>query len=100
MCRRNDVGSCRLQLRSIAAADQNLALADVVGGADNAFCFHLLNNPSGAVVAYLKMALHETRRSLALSANHRNSLCIELITRFAVLVSPEWVEGCVVVFGN
>ena len=63
-----------LQLRSIAAARQNLALADMVGGADDPFGLHALDDPGGAVVADLQMALHKAGRRLALAAHHRDRL--------------------------
>ena len=69
-------GRRALQLRSFAAARQYLAFADMVGGGDDAFRFHPFDNPSCAVVADLKVALHKARRSLAFAAHHRDGLRI------------------------
>ena len=49
-----------LQLRSVAAAGQDFALADMVGRADDAFGFHSLDDSCRPVVADLKVALYET----------------------------------------
>src|SRR5216683_413675 len=54
--------------RSIDIARQHLALADMIGGADDALGLHALDDARGAVVADLQVALHETGRRLALAA--------------------------------
>jgi hypothetical protein len=63
-------------IAAFAAARQYLAFADMVGGGDDAFRFHPFDNPSCAVVADLKVALHKARRSLAFAAHHRDGLRI------------------------
>ena len=57
---------------SIDVARQHFALADMVGGADDAFGFHALDDAGGAVVADLQVALDEAGRGLALAADQRH----------------------------
>src|SRR5262249_53579097 len=68
-----------------AAADQDFALADVVGGADDAFGLHALDQAGGAVVADLQIALHEAGRGLALARDQRDRLVVEIVARAAAL---------------
>src|SRR5580692_10453030 len=75
-----------LQLRSIAATRQNLALSDVIGGSDNAFRFHSLDDSRCAIVADLEMTLNEARRRLALPTHHRHRLGIQVVGGLALLV--------------
>ena len=63
----SEAGQEALQLRSITAVRQHLALADMVGGADDPLRFHALDDPRGAIVTDLKMALHKARRRLTLA---------------------------------
>ena len=46
-----------LQLRLIAAARQHLSLSDVIGRGDDPLRFHSFDNPCGAVIPDLQMAL-------------------------------------------
>ncbi len=46
---------------SAVIADQYVALANMVGRANDAFFFHLLNQPRGPVIADLQVALNEAR---------------------------------------
>src|SRR6185437_1324891 len=70
---------------SIDVARQHFALADMVGGADNAFRLHALDDAGGAVVADLQVALDEAGRRLALAAHQRHRLVVELVARAAAL---------------
>src|SRR6476646_1632983 len=72
----------------------------MVGGRDDAFRFHPFDNPSGAVVADLKVALHKARRSLAFAAHHRDGLRIQLIARSTLLVLRKWIKRRTVIFGD
>ena len=75
-----------------AGGRQHLALADVVGGADDAFGLHPLDQLGGAVVADLQMALHKARRGLALAAHQRDRLVVQLVARAALLVAAEHLD--------
>src|SRR5487761_314139 len=86
--------------RSVAPARQDLALADMVGGADDPLGFHPLDDPRGAVVADLQMTLDKAGRSLALAAYHGHGLLIERITRFSVHLAACRIEGRAVVLGD
>src|SRR5437763_15936679 len=77
--------------RSPRRRGEHLALADMVGGADDAFGSHAVDQARGAVVADLQIALHKARRSLALAGNERHGLVVERIAR-AALVVTEAVE--------
>jgi len=59
-----------------------LAAADMVGGGDDLVLLHALDQAGGAIVADLKVALHEAGRRLALAADqgHRlvmGALCVK-----------------------
>src|SRR5262245_19784773 len=56
---------------------QDFPLADPVRCAHHAFLFHPLDDPRGAVIADLQIALHETRGRLAFAAHQRNRLIVE-----------------------
>src|SRR5688572_5316809 len=70
---------------------QDLALAGVVGGADDAFFFHALDQACGAVVADLELPLDEARRGLALTQHNLDRLAIETAV-FAFLAVPAQAE--------
>ena len=53
--RRMAAGKQRVMMRE--SPHQHFAFADMIGGADNAFLFHLVNQPCGAVIAQLEPAL-------------------------------------------
>src|SRR5579859_2776049 len=78
---------------------EDLALADVVGGADDAFGLHALDDAGGAVVADLQVALHKARRGLALAADDRDRLVVERVARAVLLAAGGAVEAAVVVLG-
>src|SRR5690348_18358146 len=67
--------------RSIAAATQDLALADVVGRADHALALHALDDARGAVVADLQVPLDEAGRGFAFAQHQVDRLIVELIAR-------------------
>src|SRR5713101_2155444 len=79
--------------RSIDIARQHLALADMVGGADDALGLHALDDARGAVVADLQVALHETGRRLALAAHQRHGLVVERVARAALALAAEQLRG-------
>src|SRR5438067_7008301 len=66
---------------------EDLALADMVGGADDALGFHALDQSRGAVVADLQIALHKARRGLALAGDERHGLVVQRIARAAFLLA-------------
>src|SRR3982074_1379855 len=66
---------------------QNLALADMVGGRDDALALHPLDDARRPVVADLQMALHEAGRGLALAADQRHRLVVEQVARFRALAA-------------
>jgi hypothetical protein len=74
-------------LRSFAAASQNLAFSDMIGGSDNAFRFHSLDDPRCAIVADLEMTLDEARRRLTLATHYRHCLGVQIVGRLAIAVS-------------
>src|SRR5437588_8942669 len=78
---------------------EDLALADMVGGADNAFGFHALDEARGAVVADLQIALHKARRGLALARDERDGLVVERVARAAFLLAEriEPAAGAIVI---
>src|SRR5437867_973487 len=63
----------------VDVARQHLALADVVGRADDALALHALDDAGGAVVADLQIALDEACAALAFARHERNGLVVELI---------------------
>src|SRR5262245_45407222 len=87
-----------LQLRSIAAACQNLTLSNVICRAYDAFGFHSFDDSGGAVVADLEMTLYKARRGLAFAADHRNRLRVKLVSRF-ILSAAKRVERRIIVLG-
>src|SRR5438270_7860933 len=66
---------------------EDLALADMVGGADDALGFHALDEARGAVVADLQIALHKARRGLALAGDERHGLVVQRNARAAFLLA-------------
>src|SRR5437764_6198788 len=66
---------------------EDLAFADMVGRADDALGFHALDEPRGAVVADLQIALHKARRGLALAGDERHRLVIQRIARAAFVLA-------------
>src|SRR5438067_13736432 len=66
---------------------EDLALADMVGGADDAFGLHALDQTRGAVVADLQIALHKARRGLALARDERDGLVVQRIARATCLLA-------------
>src|SRR5262249_54157847 len=86
-----DAGSVRVDVPC-----QDFALADAVGGADDAFLLHPLDDPRRAVVADLQVALDEAGRGLALAADDRNGLVVERVAAAAALLGIEVRSGLVV----
>src|SRR5271165_1139721 len=98
--RRNGRACSSRQLRSIAAPHQNLALAHVVGRADDALSFHPFDDSRGAIVANLEMALHKAGRRLTLPTYYGDCLCIERVAQTALLLASRQTEGRVVILGD
>ena len=67
--------------------DQHLALAHMVGLADDAFALHPLDDPGGAVIADLEMALHEAGGGLALGRDQRHGPVVERVFVAALVES-------------
>src|SRR5690606_32503071 len=61
-----------------ATLDQNLALSGVIGGPDDAFLLHTLDDGGGAVIADLQAALDIAGRSLAVAKHDLHGLLIEV----------------------
>src|SRR5947208_2822810 len=80
---------------------EDLALADMVGGADDAFGFHALDQSRGAVVADLQIPLHKARRGLALAGDERHGLVVERVARAAFLLAKR-IEpaACAIILGD
>src|SRR4029079_8766857 len=72
---------------------EHLPLADMVGGADDPLGFHALDQPRGAVVADLQIALHKARRGLALAGDERHGLVVQRIARAAFVLAAKAVEA-------
>ena len=60
-------------------ADQDFATADPVGGTDDAFFFHHLDDPCGPVIADLEMSLDKAGRSFAFAGDQGYGLVIVLV---------------------
>src|SRR5579864_7097355 len=65
----------------------------MVGGTDDAFLFHALDDAGGAVVADLQVALDETSRGLALAGDERDRLIVELVAGAAIVVIAAKAEA-------
>src|SRR5437588_10233867 len=80
---------------------EDLALADMVGGADDAFGLHAREQTRGAVVADLQIALHKARRGLALARDERDGLVVQRIARATFLLA-ERIEpaACAIILGD
>src|SRR5689334_3772769 len=65
------------------ALDKDLALAGMVGRADETLLLHALDQRRRAVVADRKTALDIGRRRLAVAQDNRNSLVIEIVRLLA-----------------
>ncbi len=89
---RRAVLSSPVRGRSLDVPGQDLAFADVVRGADDAFHLHLLDQAGGAVVADLQMPLHKTGRGLALAAHQRHRLIVKTVARTDLVVA-ERIDG-------
>src|ERR1051326_4013334 len=90
------MSSCRTAMefsRLPGRRREHLALADMVGGADDPLGFHALDQPCGAVVADLQIALHKARRSLALAGDERHGLVVQRIARAAFVLAAKPVEA-------
>src|SRR5437763_5716492 len=72
---------------------EDLAFADMVGRADDPLGFHALDQPRGAVVADLQIALHKARRGLALARDERHGLVVQRIARAAFVLAAKAVEA-------
>src|SRR3954466_3532017 len=75
---------------------QDLAFADVGGGAADAFRFHALDDAGGAVVADLQVALDEAGRAFALAADQRDRLVVEPVAVLAGARAAAEREGLAV----
>ena len=64
-------------------ADENVAFAGVVGGGDDAFFFHLLDQRGGAVVADAEVALDEARAGFAFAGDEGDGLVEEALVAVA-----------------
>src|SRR5665213_2888787 len=85
---------------SLDVAGQDLALADVIGAADDAFGLHPLDDAGGPVIADLEVALHEARRGLAITADQRDRLVVERVAGIAAVAAGIDVERCLDVLGD
>ena len=61
-------------------ANQNLAPANAIGGADDAFHLHLFNDPGGAIVADLQVTLDEAGGCLAFARDESQRFVIKGVT--------------------
>ena len=77
--------ACLAECGFLVLGDENLALAGVVGGADDALLLHLLDNRGGAIVADRQTALDVAGRGLAVAQNDGNGAVVEVV-RFVVAV--------------
>src|SRR5207253_1147983 len=59
--------------------DQDLALAGVVGGADDAFLLHPLDEAGGAIVADLQAALDVAGGRLAVAGDNGDRTVVEVV---------------------
>src|SRR5690606_22560647 len=69
-------------------AQQHLALANMIGRADDPFGLHLLHQAGCPVVADLQLALDEGGGGLAVACHHLHGPAIELLVR-ATLTATE-----------
>ena len=60
----------------VDVARQDLALADMIGGADDALALHAFDDAGGPVVADLQVALDEAGAALALTRHQGNRLVV------------------------
>ena len=81
-------------------ADENLALADMVGLSDNTLFFHLFDNPSRPVVADLEMALDKACGCLLLPGHQRNGLIVKVVAAALCRLEPGNAVGSALVFGD
>jgi hypothetical protein len=72
----------------------------MIGGADNSFRFHPLDDAGGAIVTYLQVALHEACRRFTLTAYDGDSLSIERVAGTALIFVSEHVEQAAIVLRN
>src|SRR5258708_36018646 len=77
--RRHDVARPRSALGVVDVARHDLALADMVGAAHDAFLLHALDDAGGAVVADLQVAMDEAHAALALARHEGDRLIVELV---------------------
>src|SRR5258708_7845618 len=70
-------------------AGQDLALAGVVGGADDTLVLHPLHQRGGAVVADLQAALDVAGRGLAVAGDHGHGAVVEIVALAALATHPE-----------
>ena len=73
-------------------ADQYFATADPVGGTDDAFFFHHLDDPGGPVIADLEMPLDKAGRCLAFAGDQGNGLVIVFVVVFAASAAAGLAE--------
>src|SRR5438874_1402497 len=87
--------------RSTRRRGQYLALADMVGGADDALGFHALDEARSAVVADLQIALHKARRGLALARDESDGLVVQGVARAAFVLAKSIEPAArTVILGN
>ena len=67
-----------------AAADQDLALARMVGGGHEAFLLHALDQRGCLVIAHRQAALNIARRALAVAQHDGHGAIIEIATLFRI----------------
>src|SRR5262249_60972950 len=67
-----------IRRNSLISANQNLTLSGVIGGADQAFLLHTLDQRGGAVVADAKASLNIAGRHLTVLENDGDRLIIEI----------------------
>ena len=73
-------------------ANQDFATADPVGGTDDPFFFHHLDDPCGPVIADLEMSLDKAGRSFAFAGDQGNGLVIVLVVTFAAGAAAGFAE--------
>src|SRR5262249_36168095 len=73
-----------IRRNSLVTANQNLALSGVIGGSDQAFLLHTLDQRGGAVVATAEASLNIAGRHLTVLEHDGDRLVIEIVAGLTI----------------